>query len=197
MSRSNAALWADAGDPAVKTGNPGPGLAHDGAWRCSNVRRHSEYRGSGGPVHRPGKRSGWSMGTCGGGWPPRRSPWTPFLRRPTDFISTRPHHPPGRELGMLTVLRVFAIDSKAVSNLGKERDRHGGCHGLESRCCPISPGGRGCRVPPDRRGAAGGQGRCHAALSAGPGTSPPATRNCGTCDGGVSGAGGGPCMRCF
>ena len=37
------------------------------------------------------------------------------------IISTRPHIiRRGRELGMLTVLRVFAIDSKAVSNLGKE-----------------------------------------------------------------------------
>lgn len=37
------------------------------------------------------------------------------------IISTRPHLiRRGRELGMLTVLRVFAIDSKAVSNLGKE-----------------------------------------------------------------------------
>lgn len=37
------------------------------------------------------------------------------------ILSTRPHLiRRGRELGMLTVLRVFAIDSKAVSNLGKE-----------------------------------------------------------------------------
>ena len=28
----------------------------------------------------------------------------------------------GRELGLLTVLRVFAIDSKAVSNLGRETE---------------------------------------------------------------------------
>ena len=37
------------------------------------------------------------------------------------ILSTRPHLiRRGRELGLLTVLRVFAIDSKAVSNLGKE-----------------------------------------------------------------------------
>ena len=47
-----------------------------------------------------------------------------FIRNTTEadgIISTRPHLiRRGRELGMLTVLRVFAIDSKAVSNLGKE-----------------------------------------------------------------------------
>ena len=47
-----------------------------------------------------------------------------FIRSQTEadgIISTRPHLiRRGRELGMLTVLRVFAIDSKAVSNLGKE-----------------------------------------------------------------------------
>ena len=37
------------------------------------------------------------------------------------IISTRPHLiRRGRELGLLTVLRVFAIDSKAVGNLTKE-----------------------------------------------------------------------------
>ena len=39
------------------------------------------------------------------------------------IISTRPMLlRRGRELGMLTVLRVFAIDSKAVSNLGRETE---------------------------------------------------------------------------
>ena len=39
------------------------------------------------------------------------------------IISTRPHLiRRGRELGMLTVLRVFAIDSKAVGNLQKETE---------------------------------------------------------------------------
>ena len=39
------------------------------------------------------------------------------------ILSTRPHLiRRGRELGMLTVLRVFAIDSKAVSNLGRETE---------------------------------------------------------------------------
>ncbi|NLU23904.1 MAG: glycerol-3-phosphate responsive antiterminator [Clostridiales bacterium] len=39
------------------------------------------------------------------------------------IISTRPNLiRRGRELSLLTVLRVFAIDSKAVSNLTKERD---------------------------------------------------------------------------
>ena len=39
------------------------------------------------------------------------------------IISTRPHIiRRGRELGMLTVLRVFAIDSKAVGNLQKETE---------------------------------------------------------------------------
>ena len=39
------------------------------------------------------------------------------------IISTRPMLlRRGRELGLLTVLRVFAIDSKAVSNLGRETE---------------------------------------------------------------------------
>ena len=39
------------------------------------------------------------------------------------IISTRPHLiRRGRELGLLTVLRVFAIDSKAVGNLQKETE---------------------------------------------------------------------------
>ena len=39
------------------------------------------------------------------------------------ILSTRPHLiRRGRELGMLTVLRVFAIDSKAVGNLQKETE---------------------------------------------------------------------------
>ena len=48
-----------------------------------------------------------------------------FLQRcgADGIISTRPHliHR-GRELGLGTVLRVFAIDSKAVSNLRREAD---------------------------------------------------------------------------
>ena len=49
-----------------------------------------------------------------------------FIRNTTEadgIISTRPMLlRRGRELGMLTVLRVFAIDSKAVSNLGRETE---------------------------------------------------------------------------
>ena len=45
------------------------------------------------------------------------------LCHPDGIISTRPMLlRRGRELGMLTVLRVFAIDSKAVSNLGRETE---------------------------------------------------------------------------
>ena len=49
-----------------------------------------------------------------------------FIRSQTEadgIISTRPMLlRRGRELGLLTVLRVFAIDSKAVSNLGRETE---------------------------------------------------------------------------
>ena len=49
-----------------------------------------------------------------------------FIRNTTEadgIISTRPMLlRRGRELGLLTVLRVFAIDSKAVSNLGRETE---------------------------------------------------------------------------
>ena len=45
------------------------------------------------------------------------------LCHPDGIISTRPMLlRRGRELGLLTVLRVFAIDSKAVSNLGRETE---------------------------------------------------------------------------
>ena len=79
------------------------------------------------------------------------------------IISTRPHIiRRGRELGMLTVLRVFAIDSKAVSNLGKETgmgmpDLIEVLPGTIYRVIAV-PGAAGA---PDRRGPAGGQGRCH------------------------------------
>ena len=68
-----------------------------------------------------GREAGGGYGESGGGTGPRRLPWTICApAEPTGSSPPDPHHPPGRELGMLTVLRVFAIDSKAVSNLGKE-----------------------------------------------------------------------------
>ena len=68
------------------------------------------------------------------------------------IISTRPMLlRRGRELGMLTVLRVFAIDSKAVSNLGRETEGGDTVQGAAA----AEPGAAGAA---DRRGSAVGQG---------------------------------------
>ena len=88
-------------------------LCHDGAavfLLCGDILNIGELVDR---VHRAGKQAvihadliaGMALRRCGA----------------DGIISTRPHLiRRGRELGMLTVLRVFAIDSKAVSNLGKE-----------------------------------------------------------------------------
>ena len=64
------------------------------------------------------------------------------------IISTRPMLlRRGRELGLLTVLRVFAIDSKAVSNLGREtRGGHAPSHDERAGAEPGACGGEGCRT---------------------------------------------------
>ena len=80
------------------------------------------------------------------------------------IISTRPMLlRRGRELGLLTVLRVFAIDSKAVSNLGRETE--GGMPDV----IEILPGTL-CKVL--RR----------LSRELPPCASPPATRACGRCE---------------
>ena len=96
-------------------------LCHDGAavfLLCGDILNIGELvdlgamgREAGGDPRRPDRRAG-----------PKEIA-VDYLRRcgADGIISTRPHLiRRGRELGMLTVLRVFAIDSKAVSNLGKE-----------------------------------------------------------------------------
>ena len=97
------------------------------------------------------------------------------------IISTRPMLlRRGRELGLLTVLRVFAIDSKAVSNLGRETE--GGMPDvieiLPGTLCKVlrrlsrwSPGAC-CRT---RR-------MCWRRWGLAPCASPPATRACGRCE---------------
>ena len=92
-------------------------LCHDGAavfLLCGDILNIGELVDR---VHRAGKQADLIAGLA-----PKEIA-VDYLRRcgADGIISTRPHLiRRGRELGMLTVLRVFAIDSKAVSNLGKE-----------------------------------------------------------------------------
>lgn len=96
-------------------------LAHDGAavfLLCGDI---LNIAGLVDRVHRAGKQA-VVHGDLVAGLAPREIA-VDYLRSygADGIISTRPHIiRRGRELGMLTVLRVFAIDSKAVSNLGKE-----------------------------------------------------------------------------
>ena len=96
-------------------------LCHDGAavfLLCGDILNIGELVDR---VHRAGKQA-VIHGDLIAGLAPKEIA-VDYLRRcgADGIISTRPHLiRRGRELGMLTVLRVFAIDSKAVSNLGKE-----------------------------------------------------------------------------
>lgn len=171
-------------------------LAHDGAavfLLCGDI---LNIAGLVDRVHRAGKRA-VVHGDLVAGLAPKEIA-VDYLRScgADGIISTRPHIiRRGRELGMLTVLRVFAIDSKAVSNLGKETGM-----GMPD-VIEVLPGtiyrviarlSRELPVPLIAGGLLADKADVTAALSAGPCASPPATRSCGTCDGGLSGAGGGP-----
>ena len=96
-------------------------LCHDGAavfLLCGDILNIGELVDR---VHRAGKQAVIHADLIAGMAPKEIA--VDYLRRcgADGIISTRPHLiRRGRELGMLTVLRVFAIDSKAVSNLGKE-----------------------------------------------------------------------------
>lgn len=96
-------------------------LCHDGAavfLLCGDILNIGELVDR---VHRAGKQAVIHADLIAGLAPKEIA--VDYLRRcgADGIISTRPHLiRRGRELGMLTVLRVFAIDSKAVSNLGKE-----------------------------------------------------------------------------
>ena len=96
-------------------------LAHDGAAVFLLCGDNLNIAGLVDRVHRAGKRA-VVHGDLVAGLAPKEIA-VDYLRScgADGIISTRPHIiRRGRELGMLTVLRVFAIDSKAVSNLGKE-----------------------------------------------------------------------------
>ena len=98
-------------------------LAHDGAavfLLCGDI---LNIAGLVDRVHRAGKQA-VVHGDLVAGLAPREIA-VDYLRScgADGIISTRPHIiRRGRELGMLTVLRVFAIDSKAVGNLQKETE---------------------------------------------------------------------------
>ena len=98
-------------------------LAHDGAavfLLCGDI---LNIAGLVDRVHRAGKRA-VVHGDLVAGLAPKEIA-VDYLRScgADGIISTRPHIiRRGRELGMLTVLRVFAIDSKAVGNLQKETE---------------------------------------------------------------------------
>ena len=98
-------------------------LAHDGAavfLLCGDI---LNIAGLVDRVHRAGKQAVIHADLIAGMAPKEIA--VDYLRRcgADGIISTRPHLiRRGRELGMLTVLRVFAIDSKAVSNLGRETE---------------------------------------------------------------------------
>ena len=112
------------------------------------------------------------------------------------IISTRPMLlRRGRELGMLTVLRVFAIDSKAVSNLGRETE--GGmpdvieilpgtlCKVLRrlSRELPVPLSVvKSMAKPLAWLRPACNRRTCWRRWGLGPCASPPATRACGRCE---------------
>lgn len=74
-------------------------------------------------THEAGKQSAVHLDLVGG-LAPREVAVDWLQQQGADgIISTRPHLiRRGRELGLLTVLRVFAIDSKAVGNLQKETE---------------------------------------------------------------------------
>ena len=74
-------------------------------------------------THEAGKQAAVHLDLVGG-LAPREVAVDWLQQQGTDgIISTRPHLiRRGRELGLLTVLRVFAIDSKAVGNLQKETE---------------------------------------------------------------------------
>lgn len=98
-------------------------LCHDGAavfLLCGDILNIGELVDR---VHRAGKQAVIHADLIAGMAPKEIA--VDYLRRcgADGIISTRPHLiRRGRELGMLTVLRVFAIDSKAVSNLGRETE---------------------------------------------------------------------------
>lgn len=98
-------------------------LCHDGAavfLLCGDILNIGELVDR---VHRAGKQAVIHADLIAGLAPKEIA--VDYLRRcgADGIISTRPMLlRRGRELGMLTVLRVFAIDSKAVSNLGRETE---------------------------------------------------------------------------
>ena len=98
-------------------------LCHDGAavfLLCGDILNIGELVDR---VHRAGKQAVIHADLIAGLAPKEIA--VDYLRRcgADGIISTRPHLiRRGRELGMLTVLRVFAIDSKAVGNLQKETE---------------------------------------------------------------------------
>lgn len=106
------------------------------------------------------------------------------------IISTRPMLlRRGRELGLLTVLRVFAIDSKAVSNLGRETE--GGMPDVieilpGTLCKVLRRLSRELPVPLIAGGLLSDKADVLASLGArwglAPCASPPATRACGRCE---------------
>lgn len=102
------------------------------------------------------------------------------------IISTRPMLlRRGRELGLLTVLRVFAIDSKAVSNLGRETE--GGMPDVieilpGTLCKVLRRLSRELPVPLIAGGLLSDKADVLAALGLAPCASPPATRACGRCE---------------
>ena len=100
------------------------------------------------------------------------------------IISTRPMLlRRGRELGLLTVLRVFAIDSKAVSNLGRETE--GGMPDVieilpGTLCKVLRRLSRELPVPLIAGGLLSDKADVLAGLA--PCASPPAMRACGRCE---------------
>ena len=98
-------------------------LCHDGAavfLLCGDILNIGELVDR---VHRAGKQAVIHADLIAGLAPKEIA--VDFLHRcgADGIISTRPMLlRRGRELGLLTVLRVFAIDSKAVSNLGRETE---------------------------------------------------------------------------
>lgn len=102
------------------------------------------------------------------------------------IISTRPMLlRRGRELGLLTVLRVFAIDSKAVSNLGRETE--GGMPDVieilpGTLCKVLRRLSRELPVPLIAGGLLSDKADVLAALGAGALCVSPATRACGRCE---------------
>ena len=98
-------------------------LCHDGAavfLLCGDILNIGELVDR---VHRAGKQAVIHADLIAGLAPKEIA--VDYLRRcgADGIISTRPMLlRRGRELGLLPVLRVFAIDSKAVSNLGRETE---------------------------------------------------------------------------